>query len=871
MKTEHWPRLRVLLEEALELSGEARRRYLDGLGTEDGDLRDELERLLASHHKLGSHTAPNAMDLAASSVAPRLQEEAELDQARVGQHIQSYRLVQLLGAGGMGAVYLTERRESGFTQTVALKVVRRMLGSQVARERFERERQILAGLQHPGIALLFDGGQTAEGQSFYTMEYVDGVAITDFCTEHSQSVAERVRLLLQVASTLSYAHRNLVVHRDIKPSNVLVTEDGRVKLIDFGLAKLLDEHSIPSVTQTGLGPMTPVYAAPEQFRGQATGVSTDIYQFGVLSFLLFTGSLPYRVDPNDSLAWARAVCEDESVTLMRAANAMPPVDARKGFAYSRHRLNKDLDAIVRKCLAKVPDRRYRSADALISDLEAFLAGRPVNARPAGPMYFAWRFVQRRRYAVAAVALAIAAMTIIAIAALRESQSAAEHAERAARDEQVRDITRAMLTDLLRAGPASAVSQRPRSALEVLDQGTERTLSVLASNPQHRAIAASVLAESYLELEHPRRAQDLIEKTLPIIDLGEGLGDEKLQLHLLLARAAAEQGDIAASERALHEAEETIESLGLPADAPSRLAAALVHVRIERHEGLQEHARELAAKLLGDSDRPPLNGTLEFADLLQNHATQSADTASAIAEFTRAWAIIVAHYGADSPAALNAQRYVIIKDLRGPHVLDTDTLLAQHKAQVSHAFGEDSLDYADVLTIECELRETTKDYASADTCWRQVLAIYEPAADAELLLASTYDNIASNLLRLGRPADALTFYEHELAERSKSFAPTSQNVIHSRLQIAKTRCLTGEIARATGEFNTSIVDYVASVGPLHPYEAVYAAYFATCLLDAGRVDLARSVMDRHGRLDPPRKDMTAEDRDDVQAVWTRLGP
>ncbi|HEX5122394.1 MAG TPA: serine/threonine-protein kinase, partial [Rhodanobacteraceae bacterium] len=237
LSPDSWQRLRQLLDHALELDMEARSDYIAALGGDDEALRPELARLLGEHERLKQRSLPNAMDLAAPALAGTVKAEAALDEMRIGQSIGAYRLVRLLGTGGMGAVYLAERSSEGFTQEVALKVVRRGLGSATAHERFERERQILAGLHDPGIALLFDGGQTDDGQSFYTMEYVDGAAVTDYCYDKLDSVEARVRLLVQAASALSSAHRNLIVHRDIKPSNILVTKDGQVKLVDFGLAK----------------------------------------------------------------------------------------------------------------------------------------------------------------------------------------------------------------------------------------------------------------------------------------------------------------------------------------------------------------------------------------------------------------------------------------------------------------------------------------------------------------------------------------------------------------------------------------------------------------------------------------------------------
>ena len=873
MKSELWSQLRPLLDRALELQGDARRAYLAAVGESDRRLRDDLERMLSAHDKLGPQADRNAFDLAAPAFADRLQEDAELDQARVGQEIGPYRLTRLLGAGGMGAVYLAERFDEGFKQSVALKVVRKALAHQ-ARERFERERQILATLKHAGIALLFDGGHTTEGHSYYTMEFVDGEAITEYCEHHALPIIDRVRLLLQVAATLSYAHQNLIIHRDIKPSNVLVTADGRVKLIDFGLAKLLDEHLVPTVTQTGLGPMTPVYAAPEQFEGRATTVATDIYQFGALCFLVLSDNLPYRADPHDSLQWARAVLEQEPMTLARAARSgAAGTDGRTTKKRPYFDLPADLDAVVRQCLKKAPADRYRSADALIKDLEAFLAGRPVSARAAGFGYFAWRFAQRNRRAVAISAAAVFALGALGVTTLWESRLAARQAERAEREAEVRDVTRSMLTDLLRAGPASAAVERPRSALEALDQGTERTLSTLGSNTRHRAIAVGILAESYLQLEHPQRARALIEQSLPTLDQLALDNVDRLHLELLLARATAELGDLPVSRSELQQADAAIQAMGLPANSSYRLSAELVHVRLAIHEGRESEARITALRLLRDSDRPGLNETLEFADLLGlcYPYFDDDDSPTAIALLERAWKITAAHYGIDSPAALAAQRVLVEIDLFGPRHLDADRIFADQAEKITAAFGERSLDYGDLLLrIRCPQSDLEHRYSESAACWREVISIFEERApDSDITIATAYDSLAAALVSLGRAGEALSIYQREFEIRSNTYAPNYSNVIHSRLQIAKTRCLTGDIDKALAEFNAAIIDYAASVGPDHPYEAVYAAYFATCLLDSGRIDSAQAVMLSHGKLDPPRKNITDEDRADVQKVWDRL--
>jgi hypothetical protein len=429
----------------------------------------------------------------------------------------------------------------------------------------------------------------------------------------------------------------------------------------------------------------------------------------------------------------------------------------------------------------------------------------------------------------------------------------------------------MLTDLLRMGPASGAVDRPHSALEALDQGTERTLNALSSSIAHRTIAAGVLAESYLQLEHPQRARALIEKTLSTLDPRGADNVDRLQLDLLLARATAALGDVTASRAELARARANMNMLAIPPDSPYRVSAELTRANLAIHEGREAEARETVLRLMRDSDRPNLRETLEFADVLTFASAYSDDAAQESALLERAWKIRAARYGPNSPAALASQRRLLESDMYGPRRLDAERIFTEQTEILRASFGERSLDYGDLLLrVRCPQAEAQNRYSEAETCWREVISIYEEKApDSEITLETAYDSLASTLVRLGRPKDALPLYQREYEIRSRAYAPNYSNLIHSRLQIAKTRCLTGDIGTAIAEFDAAILDYVASIGPLHPYEALYAAYFSTCLLDAGRVDDARSVMERHGRLDPPRKNITDEDRSDVEKVWDRL--
>ncbi|TAK93742.1 serine/threonine protein kinase, partial [Patescibacteria group bacterium] len=304
------------------------------------------------------------------------------------ERIGPYRLVSEIGHGGMGTVYLAER-DGDFHQRVAIKVVRGLLGADGLR-RFRVERQILASLQHPGIAGLLDGGTTPEGMPYLVMEHIEGVRIDDYCDARHLTLAQRVTLFCRVCDAVSAAHRSLVVHRDLKPSNILITADGTPKLLDFGIAKLLtDDDADPLlVTSPSVRALTPEYASPEQIRGLPITTATDVYSLGVLLFELLTGERPHRLGTRTAAELERVICGQE---------------ARRPSAFVEKRLARelegDLDTIALAALRKESSRRYQSVEQLADDLRRYLDGRPVLARPSTWSYRARRFVQRHRAAV----------------------------------------------------------------------------------------------------------------------------------------------------------------------------------------------------------------------------------------------------------------------------------------------------------------------------------------------------------------------------------------------------------------------------------------------------------------------------------------
>ncbi|HEX3123230.1 MAG TPA: serine/threonine-protein kinase [Rhodanobacteraceae bacterium] len=484
-----------------------------------GDKRD----FLVPGGGLGSRLLSRAVG-EIESTEPDARARSSDEMSLVGARIGPYHILSLLGSGGMGSVYLADHSDASISRRVALKVVRDTAYGRSARERFARERRLLASLAHPHIAALYDSGETAAGGLYYTMEYVAGERITAYCRESVPTVAGRIAILRDVAGALACAHRSLIIHRDIKPSNVLVSSDGHVKLLDFGIAKSLVESTDPGLTQNSTGPMTPQYAAPEQFHGSALTVATDVYQFGVLMFHVLTGRLPLLADPRDPVAWAHAVAEEEPLSLTRALHLSTTEESADGerrawasgtrLAGIRHALGGDLEAIVAKALAKDPAQRYISMEALSADLAAYLEGRPVQARRAGVFYRVRRFVTRNRAAsiVAAIAFVMIAtgswLAIDRLRVERDRATAASATSRATTDFLVGLFT---VTD-----PGENRGER-LTANQILERGAQQLQSHPSEDPSVDAAVAIEIGRVYTSLGEGKRANAVLTAAIDRLD------------------------------------------------------------------------------------------------------------------------------------------------------------------------------------------------------------------------------------------------------------------------------------------------------------------------------------------------------------------
>ena len=517
MDPARWQQIESVFEQALELPADTREAWLAEACTGDPALRDEVAALLASTEDAGaalrSAVASEARLLAADGVT-----------AQVGRRIGPFRLVALLGEGGMGAVYLAERDDAQFAQRVAVKILAHAVGSPQAIARFRDERQIRAGLEHPHIVRLLDGGSTEDGLPYLAMEHIEGTAITRYARSHALSVRARVELIRGVCAALQYAHQNLVVHRDIKPSNILVDIGGVPKVLDFGIAKLLSPvagFEREAHTRTGLAMFTPEYASPEQARGDAVSTATDVYSVGAVLYELVSEQPAHRTT-GSALEILRVICEVD-----------PPKPSAVAPAERRAELAVDLDNIILKALHKEPARRYASMAQLSDDLGRYLDGLPVLARTATMGYRARKFVRRNKAVVLATALVMATLVAATVVSLRQAQRADEQAERAeAEKAHALDAAGRARVETERARTAeakvqaqldqlnAAQSARARAEADAREKGTQVELSrdqlqaALAKARQEKQLAEQESAKAHaaeLRAQDAARAETAIRK------------------------------------------------------------------------------------------------------------------------------------------------------------------------------------------------------------------------------------------------------------------------------------------------------------------------------------------------------------------------
>jgi serine/threonine protein kinase len=647
MDAERWQRLSPLLDALFELAPESRAQRLLALRDEDPALAADLESLIALEEERTDF-------LAEPLVAP-------LAGARPGVEIGPYRLDRMLGEGGMGQVWLAARSDGLYQRRVALKLLRPGLADTNLRLRFTRERQILARLAHPHIARLLDAGVTGDGLPYLALEYVEGEPITDYCRERGTPLDQRLRMFGQVCDAVSHAHANLIVHRDLKPSNILVTPAGEVRLLDFGIAKLLDtETPVVEQTRTGVRAFTLHYAAPEQIRGEPVTTMTDVYSLGVVLYELLTDSKPYRLKRQSDAEWEEAILVADpsrpSQQLLRQAegDTQPdrgPPDRSDAPALRRRAraLAGDLDNIVLKTLSKRPEQRYPSVEALALDLQRYQAGRPVQARPQSMGYRLNKYVLRHRWALATTGL----VTLVLAASLtlvgwQARQAVAE----AARAQAMQEFMVGLFEHAGGAAPGQALDLRA-----LLTAAEQRDRNEPSRQLRARAELLGMLARLRLGLGDYREAEELLRRQALIIDNDDGI---PISLRL---ESLTQRGQLLAL---LGEARTCIDLMQPMLASASREQAQLPPQasdfysqlgRCRRANGERQGARQLFERSLALRRDPPGDdvGVVEnLVDLASLHA-DVGETAQAMRGLRGALAQLRKRVGARHPLAIDILR------------------------------------------------------------------------------------------------------------------------------------------------------------------------------------------------------------------------
>ena len=571
MTDDQWQKLKTIFNDALERKESERIRFIEQACGNDPELKKEALSLLESYSTTGIlDNPPNNL------VSSVLSQHTSVE--KNGEKIGPYKIIKTLGIGGMGNVYLAERSDGHFEQKVALKLLRTGMISKNQTRRFLAERQILAKLHHENIARLYDGGVTEAGQPWFAMEYVEGKPINEYCDSKQLRLSQRLDLFIKVCESVQYAHQKLVVHRDLKPSNILVTQEGTVKLLDFGIAKILEAEDLRNeatpLTRTGLHPLTPAYASPEQVRNESISTASDIYQLGMVLYELLSGSRPYKVSGKTPGKIEQVVCEEQPIRPSKAVKRVPESgsggkileevrQARQAQAGQlENQLRGDLDTIIMKTLRKEPDRRYESAKQLADDIRKYTKGRPVTAHPDSLAYQAGKFIRRHTMGVA-TGIAIFLLLVGYAATItwhsQRTQAALEQSQR--EEEKAEEVTDFMISMFERANPYgygdnnqhTRYSGDTLSTYELLDQGAARVRQELSGQPAVQAKIMYKLGRINRLLGRFDKAAPLLEDALKIQRNHESVSELDLAENLHeLARLLRNEGEIERPRKLYHE-------------------------------------------------------------------------------------------------------------------------------------------------------------------------------------------------------------------------------------------------------------------------------------------------------------------------------
>ena len=696
--------------------------------------------------------------------------DADSPGRRAGERLGAYRLVRRVGRGGMADVYLAERADGQFERRVAVKLLRRGLDTDDIVRRFLAERQILSSLSHPNIAHVLDGGVTSGGLPYFVMEYVEGTPIDVWCDRHGADLRERLRLFCDVGRAVHHAHRSLVVHRDLKPSNILVDESGTVKLLDFGIAKLLADEAGGEATRTGMRAMTPAYASPEQVRGDPITTASDVYQLGLVLSRLLCGRVPYDVAALSPARAERLVTEADparpSTLVTDEAAAARGTNARD----LARALTGDLDLIVLQSLRREPEQRFSSAQAMVDDLQRHVRGEPVTARPDAISYRVSKFVGRNRAAVAiAAALFLVVLGSAIFASVQARRLAIERDRAVAHETRAAQVT-AFLTEMFRITDPNEGAADSAGAVALLERGVERAMTELGPNPQVEADVLGAIGDMYLARGLNASAEPVLVRALALrrgLATGEADADpEGLVSDLIrLARARALE-DPDAAARLLEEAVEVAEGeLG-----PSHLGLAIALREYAEIVAVGPGVEEAVERALEIVRAPEHEGSAELASILHlsalGHGVDRFDRLEEALEIRREI------YGEDhTVVALTLNDMALALEPFDP--LAADTLLERAAEINTRIHGPNHIQTITILNNLAGRYRDRGDCEKAEPLYRELLARRLEAYPGDIGgIIFTKHGLGWCLSELGRAADA-----EPLLREVVDYAADGPEIIH----------------------------------------------------------------------------------------------
>ena len=831
-------RVDAVFDAALDLPDHERIAFIERACSDDDETRAEVLQLLDAHGR-----SSRFLESPAAEIGAPLLDDAHAGDSLVPERIGAFRIVREIGHGGMGEVYLAERADGQFEQRVAIKVIRR--GAIGLIPRFLEERRILARLEHSGIARMIDGGITQGGLPYFVMELVDGQPIDRHCEERDLPLERRLALFEDVCAIVSHAHQHLVIHRDLKPSNILVTADGQVKLLDFGIAKLLGaEDDVAHATRPEFKVMTPEFAAPEQVRGDTVSTATDVYSLGIVLYLLVTGERPYDVSGRTPGEIESMVCTVEP--------ARTSTRARRAW---RRRLRGDLDLIVMTALQKAQGRRYQSPAGLAEDLRRFREGHAIAARPDSARYRVTKFVSRHRVGVAVACLLAMAL---AVAASRERvlRSRAEVEARKAMEVQAFLMRVFEVADPFAREPADGGTITAR---DLLDRGANRIDSTLTDQPEVQAELLSVLGRVYANLGLFDRATPLLERALAqrralygarhasvatdMDRLGAALiGQDRFDEAEQLLRDALDQRRRLLGN-ASTETAETVEHLATLLEHRDDLAAA---------EPLHREALAIRESVLGDT-------AIEVANSLNNVGLllyRKGAYADAEAFYRRALVIDVQRLGENHPLTA-----AVLQNL-------AQTLQRRRRLEEAEQYYQRSLaakrlvlgDTHPSVTIGLNnlgslLARQLGRLDEGEALTREALALDRALfGDRHTFVAQGLGNLGVILRMKGEFAEAERLLRQALDMNRALLGETNSSVANNYGHIAQVRYQLGDIDGAVQLMHESLVQYRELLGEDHLNTLITTGNLARYLAEQGEATEAEALSRTHlRRLDPEREE------------------